>query len=83
MQKNLTKVNIFPIPYILAWQKFMYRVHALSYAPAVILHSIRMMFTLIIFIDTSDSYHCRGSSMRFNENSNSDPILLDLVKFIL
>ena len=32
---------------------------SLLYAPAVTLHSIRMMFTLMIFIGTSDSCHCR------------------------
>ena len=55
----------------------------LLYAPAVTLHSTRIMFTFIISIDTSDSCHLRGSSHRFDENPSSDPMLLSLLKFIL
>jgi len=36
---------------------------SLLYAPAVTLHLTQIMFTLIIFIDTFDSCHCRGSSI--------------------
>jgi len=38
---------------------------------------MRMMFTFMIFIGTSDSYHCYGSSI-LDENPNSDPMLLDV-----
>jgi len=30
---------------------------------------------VMIFIDSSDSCHCRGSNTRFDENPNSDPML--------
>ena len=45
---------------------------ALLYAPVV---TQSMIFTLMIFIDTSDSCHFRGSSTGFDENLNSDPIV--------
>jgi len=41
---------------------------SLVYAPEVTLHSTRIMFTLIIFIGTSDTCYCRGSIIRFDEN---------------
>jgi len=47
---------------------------SMLYAPAITLHSMRMMFTLMIFIDSFDSCHCRGSNTRF-ENSNSNSML--------
>ena len=48
-------------------------------ASVVTLHLMRMIFKFMILIDTSDSCHCCNSSMRFDENLNSDPI----VKFTL
>ena len=47
----------------------------LLFASAITLHSIGMMFTLIIFISTSNSCHCRGST-RFNENPTSESMIL-------
>ncbi|XP_018406817.1 PREDICTED: uncharacterized protein LOC108782919 [Cyphomyrmex costatus] len=49
----------------------------LLYAPAVTLHSTRMMFTVIMLTNTSDWYHLRGSNTRF-ENPSSDPMLFGL-----
>ena len=46
----------------------------LLYISTVTLHSIRMIFTLMIFIGTFDSCHCRDSSTRFDENL-SEPML--------
>ena len=44
--------------------------------------TMRMIFTLIIFIDTSDSCYCCDSNTRFDENHNDDdPILWGLMKF--
>jgi len=53
---------------------------SLLYAPAVMLHSMRMIFIFMIFIGISDLY-C-GYSIRLNENPNSVPLLLSLVKFM-
>jgi len=53
------------------------------YAPAVTLHSMRIMFTLRILIGMSDLCHFRGRNIRVDENPNSDPMLSGLIKFIL
>ena len=55
---------------------------SLLYVLTVTLHSIRMIFTLMTFIGTSDSCHCRGSNTRFDENLSSEPMLRGFVKFI-
>jgi len=47
----------------------------LLYASAIMLHSIQMIFTLMIFIGTSDSCHCRDSNTRSDENLNNEPIV--------
>ena len=71
---------------IISWQharwKLMCAHLPLLYAPAVTLHSICMIFTLMIFIGTSDLCHYRGSSMQFDENPSSESTLRDFVKFI-
>ena len=55
---------------------------SLAYAPAVMLHSTRIMFTLMMFTEESDLYHFLGSSIRAVENPNNGPMVLGLAKFI-
>ena len=52
----------------------------LLYAPAVTLHSMRIMFTFMVLIGSSDSCHRPGSNIRFVEKPSSDPMLLRFVK---
>jgi len=44
---------------------------------AVLAITLRIMFASMIFIGMSDSCHYCDSSIWFNENPNSDPMLLD------
>jgi len=46
----------------------MYPVYALVAAVCIAEHSMRIMFKLMIF--TSDSSHCRGSSIKSQQQSN-------------
>jgi len=54
----------------------------LAYAPAVMLHSIRTMFTLMMFTGKSDSYHFSGFNTRAVENPSIGPMVFDFAKFI-
>jgi len=77
-------VSVFPISYILVTCST--KIHVLctrTYRCCMRpwSHSIRIMFTLRIFINTFDSCHFCGSSTRFDENLNNNPILCGLMKF--
>jgi len=63
--------------------EFMYRVRAFAVRACDALHSIQITFRFIMLIDMSDSCHLRDRDIRLDENPSSDPMLLDLLKFIL
>ena len=53
---------------------------SLTYAPVVILHSILIMFTLIMFIREVDSYHLLGCN-NLDVNPSIDPMVFGLSNF--